>query len=270
MVARDKANGELAFQVDVEDCSASTARFSLASQRRAVLMNASYPGCVAVIDLDSQRLLWRKSLQTEAAFVEANGVLYLLYQGDRDTGFDSVLHAYDMGTGDLKWQKQLPGDAYVSSMVATNNLLFLSHDGETIAIDLASQQQVWSLDQSGELILSNHGILYVSTYSQGLFAIKVEGDTDNDGIDDWYERRYRLDFNNVLDRDLDADGDDVSNYQEFLLGTRSNNSDSDFDGLADGIELELGSSPTAQDSDDKGQHEEGIVCLVLFYAVWHH
>jgi hypothetical protein len=249
LVARNKANGEVAFNVDVEDCSASVARFSLASQKRAILMNSSYPGCVAVIDLEAQSLLWRKSLASEAGFVEANGVLYLLYQGDRDTNFDSVLQAYDMANGDLLWEKQMAGDSYGSSMVATNNILFVSQDGETIAFDLASQEQVWSFDQGGDLILSNHGVLYISTYSQGLYAIKVEGDTDNDEVDDWYERLYKLNYISDLDRELDADGDGLNNYQEFILGTSSDNSDSDFDGLADGIEIEVGSNPTNLDSD---------------------
>jgi hypothetical protein len=249
LVVRDRENGEELFTVEVDACSASFARFSLASKGRAVLMSSSYPGCIAVIDINSASLLWKKSLQTEAGFVEANGVLYALYQGNRDSSFDSVLQAYDMSNGDLLWDKQLVDDSYGSSLLASNNLLFVSKDGYTLAIDLITQEERWSFDKSGELILGNDGNLYISTINDGVYAIKLEGDTDGDGIDDWYERLYQLNYLDSSDANLDKDEDGLGNLQEFVLGTRSDSSDSDFDGLADGLEIEVGSNPTKQDSD---------------------
>jgi hypothetical protein len=249
LVVRDRENGEELFTVEVDACSASSARFSLASKGRAVLMSSSYPGCIAVIDINSGSLIWKKNLQTEAGFVEANGVLYALYQGNRDSSFDTVLQAYDMSNGNLLWDKQLVEGSYGSSMLATNNLLFVSKDGYTLAIDLITQEEVWSFDKSGELILGNDGNLYISTTNDGFYAIKIEVDTDGDGIDDWYERLFQLNFTDSTDRDLDKDEDGLDNFQEFILGTRSDNNDSDFDGLADGLEIEVGSNPTKQDSD---------------------
>jgi hypothetical protein len=51
------------------------------------------------------------------------------------------------------------------------------------------------------------------------FTITVVDDSDNDGMPDAWEAMFGLDSNNSQDRDLDTDGDGVSNYKEFIAGT---------------------------------------------------
>jgi hypothetical protein len=55
--------------------------------------------------------------------------------------------------------------------------------------------------------------------SAASFTITVISDSDNDGIPDEWEDRFGMDKNNPLDRDIDSDGDGVSNYNEFIAGT---------------------------------------------------
>ncbi len=75
----------------------------------------------------------------------------------------------------------------------------------------------------------------------------LDNDTDDDLITDGFEVIFGLDplFD---DASFDLDLDGLTNYEEFLLGTRPNRSDSDADGYSDLEEVEAGTDPT--DSDD--------------------
>ncbi len=79
-------------------------------------------------------------------------------------------------------------------------------------------------------------------------------DTDQDGMPDWWEGRYSGVLNaNRSDGSADADGDGLSNLDEFLYGTSPSNSDSDADGLGDGAEVyQYGTSPAVADTDRGG------------------
>ncbi|MBD3189986.1 MAG: hypothetical protein GF308_05060 [Candidatus Heimdallarchaeota archaeon] len=61
-------------------------------------------------------------------------------------------------------------------------------------------------------------------------------DWDSDGMLDGFEVNHNLD---PKDNDAaeDPDGDSLTNLEEFLIGTKPNNADSDGDGLADGEEV---------------------------------
>jgi hypothetical protein len=56
----------------------------------------------------------------------------------------------------------------------------------------------------------------------------VTGDRDADGLPDWWERWYFL-SETKAQRDTDADGDRLTNYQEYLTGTDPLNASSRFD-----------------------------------------
>ena len=60
------------------------------------------------------------------------------------------------------------------------------------------------------------------------FTISTLGDSDRDGIPDIWENQYGFGANNAGDRNLDPDGDGLSNWQEYTLGTDPTNSASSF------------------------------------------
>ncbi len=71
-------------------------------------------------------------------------------------------------------------------------------------------------------------------------------DTDNDGLDDDWERTY---FGN-LDHDTyeDADGDNLTNFEEFQYGTDPTRDDTDHDGMTDGWEVYYQLDPLVDDA----------------------
>ena len=75
-------------------------------------------------------------------------------------------------------------------------------------------------------------------------------DTDGDNMTDNWELLYELNPNNLLDRDLDYDYDNLTNYQEYQLGTHPKLNDTDGDKLEDGEEVQIHlTDPLLSDTD---------------------
>jgi hypothetical protein len=81
-------------------------------------------------------------------------------------------------------------------------------------------------------------------------------DDDNDGMTDDYEFGNQLDPLDESDADLDKDGDELTNLEEFQLGTSANNWDTDSDGVNDGTEVMEGRNPTV--------NEAAVVTIIEF------
>ncbi len=64
-------------------------------------------------------------------------------------------------------------------------------------------------------------------------ALMWDMDTDGDGMPDGWEVEYGLDPTNKWDKYWDKDGDKLTNYEEYILGTNPRNIDTDGDGLND-------------------------------------
>ena len=79
------------------------------------------------------------------------------------------------------------------------------------------------------------------------FIVESDGDTDNDGMPDYWEGLHGFDLKNARDFDLDADSDGLDNLEEYLAGSDPRDADTDDDGVCDGNEVE-----PAADSDGDG------------------
>jgi hypothetical protein len=86
------------------------------------------------------------------------------------------LEARAESDGALLWfwtPANLADSKFVSEVLLTNNLAFVSTDRSTYAIDLATRLPVWSYPRSGKLALSANGVLYVHNTTD-LTAINVK------------------------------------------------------------------------------------------------
>ena len=83
-------------------------------------------------------------------------------------------------------------------------------------------------------------------------SIVFSADADADGLPDVWEAENGLDAA-VNDSQDDKDADGLSNELEFYLSTNLDGTDTDGDGLMDGVEFnDLGSNPAAKDTDGDG------------------
>jgi Leucine-rich repeat (LRR) protein len=197
-------------------------------------------------DLRTQAVKWQK---------EAN------YTGDPTIGLgqvfalnNSALVVLDEFDGNVLWSWEPDNGASLSgNIVVSKNLVFVHDNANTYAIDLKTHQQVWTYAAGGHLSLSNEGALYIATSTSELIAINVAGDSDADGMPDWWENHFGLDRNDATDAALDTDADGLTNLEEFGLTTDPTNNDSDGDTITDGDEVNTyQTNPLNVDSDDDG------------------
>ncbi|MGK0186101.1 MAG: hypothetical protein ACI9R3_001884 [Verrucomicrobiales bacterium] len=101
----------------------------------------------------------------------------------------------------------------------------------------------------------------VNRYGAGNFTFSTTGDSDGDGMPDSYEEANGLNPSDSADAALDADGDGLTNKQEYDRRTNPNKTDSDDDGLSDKVETgtmvwvsaeDTGTDPTKPDTDRDG------------------
>lgn len=71
----------------------------------------------------------------------------------------------------------------------------------------------------------------------------ISGDSDNDGMPDAWEIENGFDPEDPSDAEKDADGDGLTNLEEYRIGTNPRNPDTDGDGFSDASELANGKDP---------------------------
>lgn len=102
--------------------------------------------------------------------------------------------------------------------------------------------------------------VYHQVLSETEIAAIRDSLTDNDPLDDAWEREYFGDLAQDPSGDWDYDG--AMNSAELTAGTDPTNLDSDGDGLSDGLELNLQTNPLNPDSDGDGL-TDGLEYTVL-------
>lgn len=152
----------------------------------------------------------------------ANGVVYVAANGK--------LEARREADGQLLWIWGNDAGS-VWPRVVMNNLLFAQQLKQTVAVDLKTQQQVWSYPMGGELAVQD-GTLYISRGGK-LVAMDLLGDADGDGMPTFWEKRY----GGNLDPASDKDEDGLTALQEYQNGFNPQVTDTDGDGVLDGGEI---------------------------------
>ncbi len=135
---------------------------------------------------------------------------------------------------------------------------------------------IFPLGQSGHIEGSFDGITFIDPHNTSLHPIWArwafvpmlhvsqdlagggDGDADNDGALDGFERWYFGDTSTAGDDDGDADGATLA--EESAAGTDPTDSDTDDDGILDGEELAAGGNPL--DAESQVQSKDQQQCIV--------
>jgi hypothetical protein len=92
-----------------------------------------------------------------------------------------------------------------------------------------------------------------------------DDDNDNDGMPDEWEKKYGLNTLSSSDASIDSDKDEISNLEEYNIGTNPRKKDSDDDGANDNEEVKAGTDP--KDSNSKpGMGGRTLLLIVLFFV----
>ena len=210
--------------------------------------------------------------------------------GDRD--FDGLPDWWEMyaaatvpaalvpAATNLSWQTTYPGSAntagemYLAALLRETN--DLDNDGLPDWWELYVLSQYPGMgnlgwndlypDASGKTMGESY-LLYLAASDLTSVGTVQRGDSDFDGLPDWWEQMFGLDPNDatgVNGPDGDPDMDGLSNYYEYLAQTNPYDPDSDGDGvfdidedmdgdgLSNGEELTYGTNPANVDTDSDG------------------
>jgi outer membrane protein assembly factor BamB len=245
-VIADKSSGD-AFEKN-EDVNISCKTPILAGNNTALVISSDD---LYAFDTQTADKIW--SIESDdynnrflAAPSAALGKVYVNKAGE--------LTVFDQFTGEELWNWRPQNNNIIQgNIVLTLNLAFVQDSINTYAIDLNTHEQVWSYPVSGQVSLSLEGALYITGVNGLLTAIDFGADTDEDGMDDWWEDLYGLDSQDASDALLNADNDELTNLEEFQNSTDPTSDDSDNDGLSDSDEVNVHlSNPLNTDTDNDG------------------
>ena len=205
-------------------------------------------------DTNTAELLWEVNTSENNNYISGLPSISLgkvhVIQRNSDNYRDE-LSVYDEYTGELLWNwSPENGNPLTGDIVVSFNLIFVQDYSNTYAIDINTQEQVWSYPKSGTVAISSGSALYISSSDGTVTAIDFSQDSDNDGMDDWWEDLHGLDKNDSSDADLDADSDNLTNLEEYNSSTNPTEEDTDSDGLSDSDEINTYlSNPNNIDTD---------------------
>ncbi|AWB68452.1 hypothetical protein C2869_19480 [Saccharobesus litoralis] len=244
LIAYDRASGAKAISIGYDTRHSRAATPVITQPKRVIAIT---DGTLRRFNIDTQSVDWSLTNNFQGQPAYAYGVIY--------ANQDGILSAIDETSGQVLWSWEAPSGNLTSNIVVSRNLVFVQTYSTTYAIDINNHLSQWSYDSAGHLAINNDGAIYIVQGSQ-ITAINIEGDSDNDGIPNWWENAHGLNKDDSSDAALDPDNDGLTNLEEFQQATDPTKSDTDGDGLTDGDEVNSHlSSPTLADSDHDGLND---------------
>ena len=113
---------------------------------------------LTAFDLSASHIAWQLAGNFPSTPAYHAGHLYVANENPYQ------IESHAEADGSLEWSWAPPREAgthFRSEVLLTNNLLFVSTDTTTYAVDLTTRQIAWSFPMSGHLALSRNGVLYI-------------------------------------------------------------------------------------------------------------
>jgi hypothetical protein len=127
---------------------------------------AAQGGRLLSFDLANRRIGWTRTGGFSGQVTVANGVIYAFN--------NQTVEARRESDGALLWVWVSPAGSLQGTMIATQNVLFVSNGTTTYALDLGAHLQAWSYSAGGQLALSKDGLLLIAQANGKLTAIEVK------------------------------------------------------------------------------------------------
>jgi hypothetical protein len=143
----------------------------------------------------------------------------------------------------------------------TNHVPVATNDWVRLTVQADYGTRTWLVCLNGKVLARN---LAFDNPRSIFSAISFEGEqgyadnihvttTEPDGIflaSDYFPDSWQIQYFGATGQDpnADPDGDGLSNYQEYLLGTDPSKADTDGDGISDGWEVYFGTNPTVSNN----------------------
>lgn len=123
-------------------------------------------GRLMSFDLQNRTVGWQRSGTYRNNPVLAEGTIYVINNNQVEARRES--------DGALSWVWIAPQGQPERTMIVTNNLLFVSTNAATYAVDLTARLTVWSYPAGGHLTLTRDGILLIAQADGDLAAIDLK------------------------------------------------------------------------------------------------
>ena len=204
---------------------------------------------------------WSDANKTGPYYLQGAVDLYPLTTTDRDNdGLDDINERYvyftDLDSNDSDLDNLLDGEeiyTYFTSPSDSDSDNDRLNDGEEVLIYGTN-----ALDpDTDDDMLDDYEEIKI------YFTNAFDPDTDNDTMIDGWEVMNGLDPL-VDDSALDYDDDELSNVEEYNIGTHPLLNDTDFDGLLDGLEVKTYSTNPLDEDSDGDNLLDGEEILVYF------
>lgn len=154
----DAAQGQDGYGVVGAPVIGSPGHVYAATYEQSITDGGRRGNVLSAFDVAGGRLAWQATgnFPTTPAFHDG----HLFVANENPYRIESRAEA----DGAVQWSWTPPAEAgthFRSEPLVTNNLLFVSTDTTTYAVDLATRDIVWSYPMSGRLALSRSGVLYI-------------------------------------------------------------------------------------------------------------
>jgi len=115
----------------------------------------------------------------------------------------------------------------------------------TLQFDISAGLHSIEIQLLHDAITLNQSIVWVDK----IWFESSETDVDLDGMPNRWELEHNLDPEQAYDAEVDTDGDQLTNLEEFVNNTNPRRRDTDDDGAEDALELQANTLPNDADSD---------------------